>query len=105
MSPFNWIDKVMEEVGEKVGRMLSEEASRDKGVRRTGEETMIEGLKKKYPGWMPAPSRVRWLPHLRRWRTPPHCLRAGLRECEIGSRHQQGSGPDKSSGHVDVIHM
>jgi hypothetical protein len=28
MSPFNWIDKVMEEVGEKVWRMLNEEASR-----------------------------------------------------------------------------
>ncbi len=28
MSPFNWIDKVMEEVGEKVWRMLNKEASR-----------------------------------------------------------------------------
>jgi hypothetical protein len=28
VSLFNWINQVMEEVGEKVGRMLNEEASR-----------------------------------------------------------------------------
>jgi hypothetical protein len=28
VSAFNWINLVMEEVGEKVGRMLNEEASR-----------------------------------------------------------------------------
>ncbi len=27
--PFNWIDKVMEDVEKKVGRMLDEEAGRD----------------------------------------------------------------------------
>ncbi len=27
VSPFNWIDKVMEEVGKKFGRMLDKEAS------------------------------------------------------------------------------
>jgi hypothetical protein len=47
--PLQWIDKVMEEVGEKVRRMLSEEALRDKNVKETGEETMMEGLKKKHP--------------------------------------------------------
>jgi hypothetical protein len=33
VSPFNWIDRVMEEMGEKEGRMLSEEASRDKSTK------------------------------------------------------------------------
>ncbi len=42
----------MEEVGEKVGRMLSEEVLRDKNAKETGEETIIEGLTKKYPWWM-----------------------------------------------------
>ncbi len=42
----------MEEVGEKVGRVLSEEASRNKNAKETGEETTIEGLQKKYPWWM-----------------------------------------------------
>jgi hypothetical protein len=36
VSPFNWIDRVMEEVGEKVGRMLNEEASRGKVADRQG---------------------------------------------------------------------
>jgi hypothetical protein len=45
----------MEEVGEKVGRMPSEVASRDKNMRETREETMIEGLKKKYPWCMLTP--------------------------------------------------
>jgi hypothetical protein len=39
----------MEEVGEKVGRKLSEVASRNKNMRETREETTIKGLKKKYP--------------------------------------------------------
>jgi hypothetical protein len=54
VSPFNWIDKVMEEVGEKVGRMLNEEASRGQNARETREETTIEELKKKYLWWMPS---------------------------------------------------
>ncbi len=49
MSPFNWIDKVMEEVGKKVGRMLNEEASRGQTAVGAGEESTIEGVKKKYP--------------------------------------------------------
>jgi hypothetical protein len=36
VSPFNWIDMVMEEVGEKVGRMLNEEASRGQNTREAG---------------------------------------------------------------------
>jgi hypothetical protein len=57
VSPLNWIDQVMEEVGEKVGKMLSEEASIDKNMKETGEETTIEGLTKKYPGWKPTAHR------------------------------------------------
>jgi hypothetical protein len=49
VSPFNWINKVMEEVGE----VLSEETSRDRNMKDTGEETTIERLMKKYPWWMP----------------------------------------------------
>jgi hypothetical protein len=47
----------MEEVGEKVGRMLNEEASRGKVTDRQGgkdDETTIEGLSKRYPWWIPA---------------------------------------------------
>ncbi len=43
VSPFNLIYKVMEEVGEKVGRILSEETSRDKIMRETREETTMRG--------------------------------------------------------------
>ncbi len=54
VSPFNWIDRIMEGVGEKVGRMLNKEASRGQNARETGVESMIEGLKKKYPWRMQA---------------------------------------------------
>ncbi len=54
VSPFNWINKVKEEVGEKVGRMLNKETSRGQNSRETEEETTIEGLKKKYPWSMPS---------------------------------------------------
>jgi hypothetical protein len=47
MSPFNWIDKVLEDVGEKVGKMLIEKASRGQTTRRAGKESIIEALKKK----------------------------------------------------------
>jgi hypothetical protein len=46
VSPFNWIDKVMEDVGRKVGRMLDEEAGRDQ-EKEALEEPNLEGLKKK----------------------------------------------------------
>ncbi len=52
VSPFYWIDKVMEEVVENVGRMLNKEASIGQNTREAGEESTIEGLKKKYPCWM-----------------------------------------------------
>jgi hypothetical protein len=54
VSPFNWIDKVMEEADKEVGRMLNEEASRGQKAREAGEETTIEGQRKKYPWWMPS---------------------------------------------------
>jgi hypothetical protein len=54
VSLFNWINKVMEEVGEKVRRMLNKEAFRGQNARETEEETTIEGLKKKYPWSMPS---------------------------------------------------
>ncbi len=51
VSPFNWIDKIMEEVGRKVGRMLDEEAGRNQEKEEV-EELNLEGLKKKYPWWL-----------------------------------------------------
>jgi hypothetical protein len=58
VSPVIWIDRVMEDMGEKVGMMLSAEASRNRTVEGQddqGEEvTTIEGLAKKYPWGFPA---------------------------------------------------
>ncbi len=48
--PFNWIDKVMEDMGRKVGRMLDEEAGRDQ-EREEVEDPNLEGLKK-YLWWL-----------------------------------------------------
>ncbi len=51
VSPFNWIDKVMEDVGRKVGRMLDEEAGRDQEKEEV-DEPNLDGLKKKYLLWL-----------------------------------------------------
>ncbi len=51
VSPFNWIDKVMEGVGQKVGRMLGEEAGRDQDKEEV-DEPNLEGLRKKYLWWL-----------------------------------------------------
>jgi hypothetical protein len=47
LSPINWIDWVMEDVEEKVGKMLNEKASRNRTMEGQDEqayETTIEGL-------------------------------------------------------------
>jgi hypothetical protein len=52
VSPFHWINPVMDKVGEKVGRMRNEEAARGRTVEgrdRQEEETTVEGLSRKYP--------------------------------------------------------
>jgi hypothetical protein len=54
VSPFNWINNVVEEVGEKARRKLNKEAFRGKNAREAGEETTIERLQEKYPWWMPS---------------------------------------------------
>jgi hypothetical protein len=58
VAPFNWTDSVMEDIGEKVGRILNAEASWSRTVEgqdNQGEEkTTIEGLSKKYPWWSPS---------------------------------------------------
>ncbi len=51
VSPFNWIDKVMEDVGREVGRMLDEEAGRDQEKEEV-DEPNLDGLKKKYLWWL-----------------------------------------------------
>jgi hypothetical protein len=38
VSPFNWINKVMEDVGDKVGCMLNAEASHDCMVQRRADQ-------------------------------------------------------------------
>ncbi len=57
LSPFNWTDKVMEELGEKVGRMLSMETSHSQTFKdradQADEKVTIDGLTKKYPWWTP----------------------------------------------------
>jgi hypothetical protein len=51
VSPFNGIDKVMEDVGRKVGRMLDKETGQDQ-EKEEPEEPNLEGFKKKYPCWL-----------------------------------------------------
>ncbi len=48
VSSFNWIDKVMEDVGQKIGKMLDKEAGQDR-TKETVEEPTLDGLKKMYP--------------------------------------------------------
>ncbi len=42
VSPFNWIDKVIEKVGEKVGRMLNEEALRGQSMREVEKKPQLK---------------------------------------------------------------
>ncbi len=51
VSPFNWIDSVMEDVARRVGRMLDNEAAREPDGEET-EEHGLENLRKKYPWWL-----------------------------------------------------
>ncbi len=48
VSPFNWIDGVMEDVARQVGRMLDNEAAREPDGEES-EEHGLENLRKKYP--------------------------------------------------------
>jgi hypothetical protein len=84
-SPFNWIHLVMEDVGEKVGRMLNEEASRNisvEGQDEQEEETTMEGLSKKYPWWSPVAAIAKTAARLTRCRTQPPCSRGRVRGCD-----------------------
>jgi hypothetical protein len=53
VSPFNWIRRVIEDVGNKVGCMLSAESSHDRTVEglvdQMDEEATIDGLTRKCP--------------------------------------------------------
>jgi hypothetical protein len=51
VSPFNWIDGVMEDVGKRVGVMLNSEATRAPPGEEA-EEQSLEDLRKKYPWWL-----------------------------------------------------
>ncbi len=52
VSPFNWIDAAMEDVGIKVGQMMKTEATREPEEKEPGKRSMsIEDLRKKYSWW------------------------------------------------------
>jgi hypothetical protein len=51
VSPFNWIDGLMEDVARRVGMMLDNEATRAPAGEET-EEWSLEDLRKKYPWWL-----------------------------------------------------
>jgi hypothetical protein len=50
VSPFNWIDTAMQDVGRKVGLMLENEASREPEAKEEDERSM-EDLRRKYSWW------------------------------------------------------
>jgi hypothetical protein len=50
VSPFNWIDASMEDVGMKVGRMMETEATR-KPEKKETEKRSLEDLRRKYSWW------------------------------------------------------
>jgi hypothetical protein len=50
VSPFNWIDTVMQDVGRKVGLMLESEATRGPEAEEMDKQNM-EDLRKKYSWW------------------------------------------------------
>jgi hypothetical protein len=51
VSPFNWINGVMEDVAHQVGRMLDNEAAHEPDGKKI-EEHSQENLRKKYPWWL-----------------------------------------------------
>jgi hypothetical protein len=51
VSPFNWIDTVMQDVGRKVGLMLENETIQGPGAEETDEQN-VENLRRKYPWWL-----------------------------------------------------
>ncbi len=51
VSPFNWIDSMMEDVARRVGKMLDNEAECEPDGEETDEHNM-EDLRKKYPWWL-----------------------------------------------------
>jgi hypothetical protein len=51
VSPFNWINGVMEDVGRRVGVMLDSEATRAPAGDEV-EEQNLENLRRKYPWWL-----------------------------------------------------
>jgi hypothetical protein len=50
VSPFNWIDAVMEDVGMKVGQMMETEAAGEPEKKET-EKQSLEDLRRKYSWW------------------------------------------------------
>ncbi len=51
VSPFNWIDGIMENVARRVGVMLDSKATRAT-VGEEVEEWSLEDLRRKYPWWL-----------------------------------------------------
>ncbi len=63
ISPFNRIDRMMEDIGKIVGHMLIAETSRNRTVEgqdnQVKEESTIDRLAKKYLWWSPKRSQKR----------------------------------------------
>ncbi len=51
VSPFNWINSVMEDMARQVGVILDNEATRA-SAGEEAEERSLEDLRKKYPWWL-----------------------------------------------------
>jgi hypothetical protein len=51
VSPFNWIDGVIEDVGRRVGVMLDSEGTRVPAGNEVKDQS-LEDLRKKYPWWL-----------------------------------------------------
>ncbi len=71
VSPFNWIDAAMEDVGRKVGLMMENEAAWEQEAKER-EERSMEDLRRKYSWWPGIRGRRGHLP-------PPEALEQKLR--------------------------
>jgi hypothetical protein len=52
ISPFSWVDAAMEEVGERVGQMMENEADREPEEEKPRRKALsMEDLRRKYSWW------------------------------------------------------
>jgi hypothetical protein len=80
VSPFIEMDHIIEDVGEKVGRMLSAEASRSRALE--GQDEQGEGLSKKYLWWSPSAAMGRTTDPVDRGEESTGVFEGKTRSCE-----------------------